>query len=46
MSGRTWTGKLLSVHTYELLLEESEHGEMLVLKGGIESIRQTKGGDA
>jgi hypothetical protein len=45
-SGRTRTGKLLAVHTYELLLDESGPGEMLIFKSSIESIRHAKGGDA
>ena len=39
-SGRTWTGRLTAVHTYELLLDETEHGEMLLFKHGIECLRK------
>ena len=39
-SGRTWTGRLTAAHTYELLLDETDHGEMLLFKHGIECLRK------
>jgi hypothetical protein len=41
-SGRTWTGILTAAHTYELLLNESDHGEMLLFKHGIECLRKVQ----
>ena len=39
IGGNTWVGRLKEVHNYELVLDQDEGGEMLLVKGGIESIR-------